>query len=119
MQAAVWKVFYKLLETCQKSEYKFLLNQLAEATEEENQKVKDECDKQLQEIKEQKKNTLDQLKRLQRQFEGMEEEHQASKEQVQRLTDALAKNLKDFEFQVSLRIETEKKLGQLFSKQSI
>lgn len=41
--------YHKLLEGCQKSDYNFLLNDIAKVTEEEISKAKEECNKEVKE----------------------------------------------------------------------
>jgi hypothetical protein len=55
----------------------------------------------------------EQLNKVSKLFENLEFELKNEKDISQRLNETLAKNMKDFETQVSLRVETEKKLGQL------
>ena len=52
---------------------------------------------------------------LQDKLVEMEQVNKDYKEQIVRLEETCNKNQDDFEKQVSLRMETEKKLGELFS----
>lgn len=43
MQANIWGVYHKLLESCEKVDYKFLINEVAAANEEEKEEVRQQC----------------------------------------------------------------------------
>lgn len=43
VQTNIWKVFYKLLESCHKTDYTFLVNDIARATDDECERIRDGC----------------------------------------------------------------------------
>ena len=82
VQKNVWMVFHKLLESCEKTDYNFLLNDMARLTDENIQAIKDDCSKEVEAITALKDEFGKNLRKLQKDYDDADKEKKDQYQQI-------------------------------------
>lgn len=114
----VWRVFYMLLESCQKVDHKLIMFELAESFEREKQQIR-KLEKEQEEVYQMKIDVLKaELKEREADIKKLNDAIIMSEEEYSRLNQTYSILASQNEEALTLRLRTEARLKELFNREN-